>query len=208
MQADLERRLEQIIRIGTISEIDHAQALCRVACGNLTSEWLPWLELRSGETRTWNPPTLGEQCLWISPSGNTDGGGCVIAGLYSDNAPSSDGDETLALYPDGASIRYNHATGALAVTGVKTARVQASVSCTLDTPLTTLTGDLIVEGKAVIKGLLSYLAGLAGSGGGAGSVIQGPLTQSDGALSSNGIVLATHAHGGVQPGGSSTGAPQ
>lgn len=39
------------------------------------------------------------------------------------------------------------------------------------------------------------------------SNFNGKLTQSNGNLSSNGVVLHTHTHGGVQPGSGSTGAP-
>ena len=59
-----------------------------------------------------------------------------------------------------------------------------------------------------VQGLLTYQAGLAGTGGGAGTVISGSITQTGGTLSSNGIVLATHTHTGVQPGGGNTGGPQ
>jgi phage baseplate assembly protein V len=207
---DHARRIESLIRLGTVAEVDHARARCRVTSGSLTTDWLPWLALRAGTTRTWNPPTVGEQVLVLSPSGET-AAGVVLIGIYSDTAkpPSNEPAEDVRLYPDGARIRYNHATGALEATGVKTALVQASGHCTLDTPLTTITGDLVVEGKATVRGLFTYLAGLAGYGTGqATTVIIGPLTQSDGALSSNGIVLHAHTHGGVKAGSDSTAGPQ
>jgi phage baseplate assembly protein V len=205
---DLARRLESLIRLGTIAEVDLSASRCRIASGGLTTDWLPWLTLRAGTTRTWDPPTVGEQVVVLSPSGEPSAG-VVLFGLYSDSipAPSASADEDLRLYPDGARIRYNHATGALEATGVKTALVQASESCTLDTPLTTITGDLVVQGKATIHGLLTYLAGLAGFGGGAGNTIQGPLTQFGGALSSEGVSLSAHTHSGVQAGSSRTGGP-
>jgi phage baseplate assembly protein V len=214
MQADNARRLEQLIRLGTIAEVDHAKALCRVQCGDLQSDWLPWLERRAGKTRTWNPPTAGEQCLWVSPSGNTDGGGCVVVGLYSANAPSTDKNETLIAFPDGATTRYNHATSALGVAGIKTATVQAAEHVTVDSPEGTFTGNVTIEGNLTVKGmatveqLLTYLAGMAGQGGaGGGTKISGPITHADGDLASNGIVLHTHKHGGTQPGSGTTGAP-
>jgi phage baseplate assembly protein V len=214
MQADNARRLEQLIRLGIIAEVDHAKALCRVRCGDLQSDWLPWLERRTGETRTWNPPTVGEQCLWISPSGNTDGGGCVLLGLYSANAPSFSPDETLIVFPDGATAHYNHVTGALDVAGIKTATVQAADHVTVDCPESTFTGNVTIEGNLTVKGratveqLLTYLAGMSGQGGaGGGTKISGPITHADGDLASNGVVLHTHKHGDTQPGSGTTGAP-
>jgi phage baseplate assembly protein V len=53
MQADNARRLELLIRLGTVAEeVDHTQAVCRVLGSYLQSDWLPWLERRTGKTRT------------------------------------------------------------------------------------------------------------------------------------------------------------
>ena len=105
-------------------------------------------------------------------------------------------------YPDGAVITYNHTSGHLSVQGIQTLTIEAGTHVTLDAPATTVTGTLTVQG------LLTYQAGLAGTGGGAGTTISGSITQTGGTLSSNGIVLATHTHGGVRAGGDSTGGPQ
>jgi len=79
--------------------------------------------------------------------------------------------------------------------------ITAPGGVTIEAPSTTNTGTLTTEG------LLSYMAGLAGVGGGAGSTISGSLVQVGGALSSNGITLDSHVHSGVQSGPSNTGAP-
>ena len=50
-------------------------------------------------------------------------------------------------------------------------------------------------------------AGVAIDTHGVGTVVNGNFAQSGGNLSSNGVTLATHVHGGVQPGGSNTGTP-
>ena len=64
------------------------------------------------------------------------------------------------------------------------------------------------DGAVTVKGLLSFMNGIAGQGGDNGNVITGDLTHQDGKLSSNGIVLDTHKHGGVQRGGSDTDGPK
>lgn len=202
--AELSRRMESQIRLGTIAEVDHAAARCRVQTGGLLTDWLPWMAVRAGATRQWSPPSVGEQALLLSPSGHT-GAGIVIPGLYADAhaAPSASPDEHVTDYPDGARIAYNHATGALIATGIKTAQVQAAESVTLDTPQTHITGELVVDG------LITYRAGMSGVAGEGGSAItiEGPLIQTGGPLSSNGIVLDTHHHTGVTPGGGETGDP-
>jgi phage baseplate assembly protein V len=216
--ADLSRRLESLIRFGTIAAVQMEPPRVRMHSGALTSTWLPWLSFRAGTTRTWCPPTDGEQCVLLSPSGETTTG-LVLVGLFSDHhpAPSSSPEEHLTVYPDGARVLYNHSTHALEVTGIATALVQAAEHVTVDCPKSTFTGDvdilgnLTVDGEALIKSLLTYLAGLSGKPGKAGrTVISGPIDhQGDfantGTLSSNGVVLGTHKHLVL---GSTTGEPQ
>lgn len=215
--AELSRRLENMIRFGTVAEVDHAARRVRVQSGDLLTDWLKWRVDRAGDTSTWDPPTIGEQVMILSPSGEI-GNGIVMQSIYSDahNAPDSSPDTHVIDYPDGARISYNHASGALEATGITTALVEASESITaragtmvtIDAPDTTITGNLLVQQAAVIQGLLTYQAGLAGTGGGAGNVITGNFVQTDGQLSSNGIVLDSHTHTGVTAGPASTGGPQ
>lgn len=215
--AELSRRVENLIRIGTVAEVDHANARIRVTSGGLDTDWLPWFERRAGATRSWDPPTVGEQVMILSPSGEPGAGICLV-GIYSAAAPAPSASASLHLmdFPDGAKISYDHASGALEATGIKTALVEASESITaqagvlvtIDAPDTHVTGNLVVDQMATIKGLLTYQAGLAGSPGSVGSAINGNLTHINGALSSNGIVLHTHTHSGVTSGPSNTGGPQ
>lgn len=152
--ATLSRMIENLIRLGKIEEIDLSGKCCRVRTGKLLTNWLPWLTLRAGTTRTWNPPTVGEQVMVLSPSGEL-GAGIVLTGLFStDNpAPSDSAAEHITDYPDGARIAYNHATHALTATGIQTALVQASTQVTIDCPSVHFTGDIAVDGDAVIDGI-------------------------------------------------------
>lgn len=201
--ADLERRVANMLRGGTVAQIDHDQPRVRVQSGDLLTDWRPWFAHRAGATTTWSPPTIGEQVLLVSPSGDP-AQAMVLPALYTDAhpAPSASPDEHVTAYPDGARIAYNHDTGALTANGIQTAVIDAATSVTLDTPIVTCTGQLVVEG------LLTYKAGLSGTGGGPGTVITGSITQTGGQITSNGIALDAHTHSGVQPGGGSTGGPQ
>lgn len=200
---DLERRLANQIRLGTIAEIDPPAARVRVQSGQLLTDWIPWLTPRAGATATWSAPTIGEQVLLIAPSGDP-AQALALPALYANATPAPSGDpaEHTTHYPDGAVITYNHATHHAAITGIATAEIQATATITLNAPL------VIATGAFTVQGLLTYQAGLAGTGGGPGTTITGDLTQTGGQLTSNGITLATHTHGGVRTGGDSTGAPQ
>lgn len=218
--ADLSRRLESLVRYGTIADVQMSPPRVRVQSGGLTTAWRPWVSLRAGDTRDWDPPTKGEQCVFFSPSGEPTTGFALV-GLFSDDhpAPSSSPDEHVRAYPDGARIIYNHATGALAATGIKTALVQASDKFTVDCPLTEFTGDvhilgkLTVDGETLLKSLLTYLAGMSGQGGtGVGTVIrgsihhQGDFNHSGGVFTSDQVLQDGHHH--IDSIGGKTGDPQ
>ena len=221
--ADLSRRLESMIRFGTVAEVRHTKPpACKIKTGGLTTTWLKWIELRTGTTRTGNPPTVGEQCVLLSPSGDP-AQGIVLLGIDSDliPAPGDTPDEQLTVYPDGARISYNHKTSALIATGLKTALVQAASLVKVDCPETETTGNLKVggnlivdgnstlKGKADVLGAFSYAAGMRGTGGtsGGATTITGPINHSGGALTSNDVALDSHTHSGVERGGSNSGGP-
>lgn len=208
---ELSRQLENIVRIGTVHSVDHRAVRCRVQSGKLITHWLRWHTPRAGNTRTWDPPTIGEQAIVLSPSGVLENG-IVFYGLNSDDrpAPSDNADEHVTVYPDGARTTYNHASGALTINGIKTATVQAAEHVTVDCPESTFTGNVLIKGTLTVDDLLTYLNGIAGSGGSAGNGnrITGDFLHQDGVLSSNGIVLHLHVHGGIQPGGNNTDGPK
>lgn len=106
--AELRRRLDNMLRLGTIAELDHAKALCRIKSGSITTGWLPWLSLRAGTTKRWCPPSLGEQCIVFSPSGEL-AQGIALVGIYSSSnpAPGSAANLDRTTYPDGAVIEYD-----------------------------------------------------------------------------------------------------
>lgn len=199
--ATLSRMVENLIRIGTIAEVDHVAHRVRVESGELLTEWIKWRTGRAGATRSWSPPTIGEQVMILSPSGVLDNG-IVMPSIFSDthDSPSDSPAEHVMLFPDGARIAYDHVSGALTASGIQTATIQAAVSVTLDTPATHITGDVQIDGTCTVADLLTYGNGIAGTGGDNENTISGNFTQTGGTLSSNGIVLDTHHHIGPPAG--------
>lgn len=190
--AELFRLISNLIRIGTVFAVDlkSRPAKVRVASGDLESNWLQWIELRAGGTRTWNPPTVGEQVLVFSPDGDP-AGGVVLTGLNCDAipAPSDSEAEHVTEYPDGARITYDHQAGKLTAVGIKSAFVEASDTATLQCP------EITLDGNVTVTGLFTYQAGMAGKDGkGNKTHISGDITHVQGNLSSNGIVLHAHRH--------------
>jgi phage baseplate assembly protein V len=93
MQADQERRLTGIVRLGQVVEVDTVTARARVSLGGeAESAWLPWAAARAGVVSEWSPLAVGEQVVVVSPGGESNQG-VIVGSLFSaaNGAPSSDG---------------------------------------------------------------------------------------------------------------------
>ncbi|WP_145533789.1 phage baseplate assembly protein V [Yersinia alsatica] len=201
---EILRLLRNLIRIGTVAEVDLDQALCRVATGDNTTGWLNWLTLRAGQSRSWWAPSGGEQVLILSLGGELDTG-FVLPGIFSDDfpPPSASADGLYLSFPDGATLHYEPDSGELLADGIKTAVINASesvnatapnITCAasvkilLNTPEVECTNNLTTATLNVKKG----------------GQMSGNIAHSGGQFSSNGVVLDKHDHGSVQRGGDYT----
>jgi phage baseplate assembly protein V len=200
---ELERRLANVTRAGTILEADYAKARVRVKLGKNTTAWLPWVSSRAGGDKTWHAPEVGEQVLVLSPAGDLCAG-FVIGGVYKQDRPANADAATVSrtTYADGAVVEYDRAAHAYAITipaGGK-ATVKAGASSTLevasDAIRLTVGGTQLVLSASGIQ--ITSATGLN---------INGAVTQTGGPLTSNGIALSTHTHGGVTGGISNTAGP-
>jgi phage baseplate assembly protein V len=206
-QSDTLRLLRNLIRIGTVNAVDPDRGHCRVDTGGNLTDWLNWISFRAGRTRIWSAPSVGEQVLVFALGGELDTA-FVLCGIYSDDfpAPSASADALYIDFPDGAVLEYEPATGALSVTGIKTADVQASESITASTKvvmvkaaksITLDTPEVICTNK-LTTGTLEVKKG---------GTMTGNITHTGGSITSNGVVVHTHTHGGVQTGGGNTDKP-
>lgn len=177
---DPEQQVGEAIQYGVVASVDYANATCTVTLGDLSTGELPWVAQRAGGMRYWSPPTIGEQCVVLAPEGDLENG-LVVLGLYSDAnpAPSNDPDVAQMVFPDGASISYNHATHVLAVI------LPAGGSATIDAPDVTINGNVAINGDVTITGTATASEDVVGGG----------------------KSLKAHTHGGVQAGSAQTGAP-
>lgn len=201
---ELARALRNMIRTGVIVETDLSAGRCRVQTGGIYTDWLQWLTHRAGRSRTWWAPSVGEQVLILAIGGELDTA-FVLPAIFSNDhaAPSASADAWHVSFPDGAVMEYEPETGALTVSGIKTADVTASESIsatvpvvmvkaatrvTLDTPEVVCTNRLITATLEVQKG----------------GKMSGNIEHSGGAFTSNGVQVDDHDHGAVQRGGSWT----
>ena len=168
--ADINRRLENMLRLGTVKEVK--QGYCRVKTGKLVLDWRPYWTQRAGTAKTSWRPSVGEQVLIFSPGGDFHGA-LIGPAFYSDENDQPDEHETRDYieYPDGAKIIYDPETSELIAQGIKTALVQASEKVTVDCPETeatgnlTVKGNLTVDGESLLKGANTMKAGTTITGG-------------------------------------------
>lgn len=201
---DLARLLRNLIRIGVVTDVDTARALCRVETGGITTDWLHWLTPRAGRSRTWWAPSVGEQVLVLAIGGELDTA-FVLPGIYSDDnpAPSASADALHISFPDGAVMEYEPDTGALTVSGIKTASVTAPESVVVTVPVVTVkasqkitldTPEVVCTSK-LTTGTLEVKQG---------GNMSGNIEHSGGTFKSNGVQVDDHGHGGIERGGSWT----
>lgn len=185
---EIMRLITNLIRTGTVTEVDQGNWLCRVKTGELETNWINWLTLRAGNSRTWWKPSVGEQVVLFSLGGNLETAFALPA-VYSNQfpPPSNSEDGSVTEYPDGGWFEYEPETGRWYVRGIKSMVIEAADNITLKT------GEFVVEADATR--INSEV------------VINGGVTQCGGAMSSNGIVVDDHEHTGVAKGGANTGGP-
>lgn len=131
--ADLLRLLHNLIRLGTIAEVDPAAARVRVQSGENLTDWRPWLSARAGDSSEWSPPSVGEQVLLLSPSGDL-AQAIVLTGIYSDAnpAPADSADLWCRTFPDGTHIQYDHSSRALSIDAAGDVALTAAGTVTVD----------------------------------------------------------------------------
>lgn len=209
------RLILNLVRKGTVIEVDHDKELCRVQSGDLQSNWIRWLALAAGDTRDWNPPTAGEQVLMLCPGGEL-ADGVALRGIYTDDiaAPSHKPSAHTRAYPDGAVIEYDHEAHTLTAilpagaavqldapasvtVNTKTATVNASDSATIKATTVTIDAqDTNCTGNLTVQKMLAFnggMTGKAGAGGGAAVSIQGDVAAT-GDVKAGNISAINHTH--------------
>lgn len=184
MNAETQRRLHNIATIGVVADIDPSRAVMRLAVGDIVTDWLPIPTIAAGAVRVWRCPSVGEQFLLVSPSGDL---ACAIpvVSLYSvhNPSPSHDKDEIFIHYNDNDFLKIHTQNSQLHLSIGKMTGTADDVL--FDTPKFTITGDLVVDGTIHAGGTIRSDADVVAK-----------------------VSLNNHRHGGVESGRGSTGAPQ
>jgi phage baseplate assembly protein V len=207
MNAELARRLENLIRLGRIKTITPSQPFTTVTVdlGEITTANIRFLNLRAGDDKTWDPPSIGEEVVVLSPCGVLEMG-IAIAGLNNESnpAPSNDLNKNIRIYSDGCFISYDVSTHALEVIlpAGGTAELTALGGITINGD-TTINGNVQVNGSQAMTGNNTV---------GGSQLVQGSSHSignfsTDADVKAGNISLKSHKTTGVQTGGGTSGVP-
>lgn len=152
-QEDIGLDPSELIRMGTIASVDLAAGTCTVRFGNpddddggATTPPIRWVAARAGGTRTWSPPSMGEQVVLLVPDGQI-AAAVALLGIHQDAFPPAG--STLAevtVYEDGARIGYDPESHAL------TAVLPAGGTALLEAPGgVTIRGDVTIDGTVTVS---------------------------------------------------------
>jgi len=177
-----------------------------------------WPSFAGGLAGIRGPVREGDLCLLVFSQQAVDGSDdrrmfdlqdayAVMCNIGVVGQSDSGNDNDMTMYFGPAYIRLTEGGQLL---------INAPGGTVIDTPNTQHTGNVktngntAIDGTTLSKGKITGLGGMGitGSSGGATVSVTGTIVHTSGDLSSNGIVLHTHTHSGVEPGPGSTGLPQ
>ena len=204
---------------GLVTAVDARRGWARVSLpeyDNLETAFLPVLQRRTHRDKALDLPDVGEQVVVLLDFRGEDG--AILGAVWSDAdpVPQPEGpDVDVRRYADGTVLRYDRAahkltaevqgeisvacTGRADVTAQGPARVESRSALTLAAPTITMRGALSMQGyeggptTAEIDGSLT--------------VNRGDVTVPGNDVKAGGVSLQGHVHGGVMPGGGTSGPP-
>ena len=204
---------------GLVTAVDARRGWARVSLpeyDNLETAFLPVLQRRTHRDKALDLPDVGEQVVVLLDFRGEDG--AILGAVWSDAdpVPQPEGpDVDVRRYADGTVLRYDRAahkltaevqgeisvacTGRADVTADGPARVESRSALTLAAPTITMRGALSMQGyeggptTAEIDGSLT--------------VNRGDVTVPGNDVKAGGVSLQGHVHGGVMPGGGTSGPP-
>lgn len=185
---EVDRRLGNLLRFGTVSEVDTANALVKINLGDLVTGWVPWTTSQAGQNRVWSVPDVGEQVALLSPGDPSQG--VVIGSMFQTNHPANGnaGKDWRVTFKDGTVLEFDRDASILNATMSAAGHFNVTIS-----------GAKIEASASSIKLTV---------GGSVFEITSGGVAITSGSLTHNGTNIgSTHTHTSVQPGSGTSGPP-
>ncbi|MBH3358785.1 phage baseplate assembly protein V [Pseudomonas guariconensis] len=174
--AEHDRMIAGLIIPCRVVAVDLAAAMVRVSDGgDWTSAWVRWHSQGAGKARHWRAPSLGEQGVLFSPSGNP-AQGTFVPGLYGNAGSQPDNRDHVEVwrFDDGGSLLYDWEAKRYQImlpTGTVEIKVGATVATLTDDAITAQTTTasvrattITLEGQVQINGPLTVTGDINGGG--------------------------------------------
>jgi len=163
-------KLNNMLTIGVVEEVDYAKAKARVRIAEITTAWLSWTTPCASSDVVWSAPEEGEQVLIASVGGNLSQGQ-IIGSLYSKAHPAN-GNKGIVrriTFEDGTVVEYDreqhrmlvdlpegdieiNTGGNIKVNTDGSLSVKAAQEVTIECPKNTVKGDLHIDGEVTSTG--------------------------------------------------------
>nr|BDD47144.1 baseplate assembly protein [Saccharospirillaceae bacterium] len=128
--SELLRLINNLIRVGTVTEVDGNRA--SIATGDNTVPMRPWLTHHAGEDATWWAPSVGEQVVLLSPTGDLNQA-IILPALYQDEFPAPETDPGIRTtqYRDGTTVQHNLKEKTLSIAPAGDVTIEIAGECLL-----------------------------------------------------------------------------
>ncbi|WP_421865117.1 phage baseplate assembly protein V [Motiliproteus sp.] len=147
---ELLRRLDNLIRLGTIAVLDHGNRRLKVTSGELLTGWLDWPAEIGANYKRWRPLRSGTQVVLACPGGDPTQAK-IIGMLYSNNitSPSSNDAIDLIEFDDGSLLEHNAATQKLTLHSAGDLVLSADSTVRIIGPVVQTGGDMTSDDVSV-----------------------------------------------------------
>lgn len=164
-----DRMLAGLVIPCRVVAVDLAAARVRVSDGaGWTSAWLRWHSQAAGKARHWRVPSLDEQGVLISPSGEP-AQGTFVPGVYGNAGAPPDNREHVEVwrFDDGGSLTYDWQARSYSIelpTGTVTVKVGGSSLVVSDQAIDLKAATITLTGAVQINGPLQVSGDILGGG--------------------------------------------
>ncbi|MFV2946426.1 phage baseplate assembly protein V [Pseudomonas japonica] len=162
-----DRMIAGLIIPCRVVAVDLAAAMVRVSDGaGWTSAWVRWHSQAAGKARHWRSPSLNEQGVLISPSGEP-AQGTFIPGLYGNAGAQPDNRDHVEVwrFDDGGSLVYDWQANTYTIslpTGTATVMVGGSSAVVTDDAITATASTITLNGNVLVNGALQVTGDILG----------------------------------------------
>lgn len=165
--AQHDRMIAAMLMPCVVEAVDLSTGMVRVRSGDWISAWVRWHSQAAGEARHWRVPSLKEQGVLLSPSGEA-GTGTFIPGLYGNAGAQPDNRDHVEVwrFEDGGSLVYDWEARSYTIelpAGTVTIKVGDSLLEMTADSTRLMSGQIQLVGAVTIEGETQIIGGLTTS---------------------------------------------